>query len=171
MSKTLRNQLPGLFHLRFRGGQDRLGLLFLIDDGEGEYGAVNSVVRGAIGDDVHFKPVSAVGLHLGLLGGQVFQDRFQVGDHIRIGEVGGHMLQGPADVGLDEVDDGRGLGGEAFDPQGVVHENRGDLRTVEQIAHVVMGRGQLLYLALEFGVDRLQFFVERLQLFLLWVTA
>ena len=47
-----------------------------------------------------------------------------------------------------------------------VKEDGGDFRTGEEVLHVAVGLVQLLHLPLQLGVDRDQFLVQGLQLFL-----
>ena len=76
------------------------------------------------------------------------------------------MVNRPAHVGRDQVEQLDGRGSKLPDMEGRIEEQRGDVRAREQIIEVVRGGLQLRHLLFQLIVERRQFFVERLQLFL-----
>ena len=72
--------------------------------------------------------------------------------------------RGRPNVRGDQVEQLPGLLGVAFDLEFVIRKDRGDRNAVQQVLHVIGGPRQLLHLGLQFGVDRAEFLVQRLQL-------
>jgi hypothetical protein len=72
----------------------------------------------------------------------------------------------PPAIGRDQVEDRRCGRREAADDEIAVEEDRRDQGALEQVAQVGVGVVELVDLAVELGVDRMQLLVDRLQL--LW---
>ena len=124
------------------------------DVAESEHHPVDDVIRGPIGHDPHLIPVAVPRSDLRLPGRQGLQNVFRVLNQRFVFQIVDDVLQGPADIHFDQVDDGRCLGGETPDGQLLVQENGGYLRGVEQVPHVVVDQGEFIDLGLQLGVDR-----------------
>ena len=106
-------------------------------------------------------------LHFTLPGNQAVQHRLRVGHQaVVVRQVGNDVVDRPADVAADQVDDPGDGRSEAQDAPLVVHEHRADAGAGHEVVHVVVGPRQIRHLRLQFGVDRGQFLVDRLQLLL-----
>ncbi len=72
----------------------------------------------------------------------------------------------PPYVAGDQLGDLARLAGEAPHAQTVIQKQRGDVGAVQQILHVVVRAREFIQSGLQFLVDRVQFFVHGLHLFL-----
>ena len=125
------------------------------------------IVDGAVGVNAHRVPQSLDRLHIFLLGGQVIQHGLNISNQVVIPRhIRDDMTDGPPHIGLDQVDDPGKVRGETEDAQPVIDKDRTDAGAGHHIVHVVVRSGQIRDIALQFGIDRGQFLVGRLEFFL-----
>ena len=143
-----------------------LGTLGLGDVHEGDDQALDGVARRAIGLDAYVVP-RAVRCG-GLLGQRVeaAQDAVGVGQQLGIVEQHGEVGEGAADVGVDQAGHVPRARREAFHPERLIEEDRGDLDAVDQVQQVVVRLLEGLELLRELRVHGVELFVEGLRLFL-----
>src|SRR5690349_3324607 len=82
------------------------------------------------------------------------------------GKLRREICDGPSRIAGNEAEYSAGGRREIPDAQLLVEENRRDLGTVEEVSQVAVSVVELRDLAADFGVDGLQFFVERLEFLL-----
>ena len=143
-----------------------LGALQLRDVVEGDHHALDAVVAGAVGKRPAHEPPPVLRLHLLILGHELLQHLLAVGQQVGHAELGGDVLDRAAHVRGDQVEQLDGRGRELPDVEGGVEEQRGDVGAGQQVVEVVGGGLQLRHLLFKLVVERRQFLVERLQLFL-----
>ena len=141
-------------------------MLGLVDVTEHHHGAVDLVLRGPVGVDAEHVPVAGSVANLALLRpngvDHLGDQRLQVG-HIddRL-----ELADRASDVGRQEVQDLPGRWRELPDAEIDPHSYYRHVRAAEQVGHVITDPGQFQVPALELLVDGHQLFVDRLAFFL-----
>ena len=109
-----------------------------VDVDEREDGAVDLVVRGLVGANLHPIPAPVAVLHLGLRHRRRLDD---LGDlPVEIGHVDVRLdvVERPPDVGRDDVEDAPRLGRETADPAFAVEDDDRDVDGGEQVEEVAV---------------------------------
>src|SRR5215471_573384 len=163
------NRLQSVSEYLGQTAQALLRLLHRVDVHEGQNQAVDDVFGRTVRHDAQKKPLSLLGLDFGLPEDQSAQNFAAIANHFiirRLIQIRHQVREWTPDIGRDQVDQAFRLLGVAGDFQLSVQKDGGDFDAVEQVLHVVIGARQLIDFGLQLGVDRAQFFVQRLHLLL-----
>lgn len=147
--RILQQQTTSLFRVTQRLGR----LRDLGDILKGDHHALDDIGHRAVGPDSHDEGPVIAALYLCLLDGQIVQHRLAVARDVRVYQRRYQMLDRTAGISGRQGDDLSRSGSKPADAEFGIQEDRGNLRAVQQILHVVVGLGQLVDAGLQLRVD------------------
>ena len=126
----------------------------------------NTVIQRAVRQHAPQIPAAINAGDLGFQHLKFIHNPCPVGQQIIVAKLQRKMVQRPADICGHQVKQFAQAGGKPFDAEFFVQEKRGGVGACKQVVQIIGAVFQITHVALQLSVHRMQFFIERLHLFL-----